>query len=261
MIISAADSKKLIQQIEDSIRNLKRNGGKDAYFNVIYYTEESDLWYNDSELAHFMGDYVVDVSRGASKTVLFMRDFPNIVVKIPMIGELYYTEDEDDFVDWEDEYDVENYHSAELYDEEDDDCSPIVDCDWNYCEVETQIYKIAKELNVQMMLAETDYLCDIFNHPVYIAERCDVVPNYRGRSNSSIKEYRDNAYEMNKITDRNSRITYDDYLCFIEGYGISAAWRIAEFISRFKIYDLHSNNFGYDRNGKIKIIDYSDFNG
>lgn len=44
------------------------------------------------------------------------------------------------------------------------------------------------------------------------------------------------------------------------GYKIWEIAELASFLTKKKIYDLHSENFGWDKEGKFHIIDFSSFN-
>lgn len=117
----------------------------------------------------------------------------------------------------------------------------------NECEMESKIYEAAKRVGCEECFAEVDYLMEYDGVDIYIAEYCDC--------------------DEGEITDR----VYDEYGSDCDSdildYAAEFCWTDSEFravgelIRTFCINDLHCGNWGYDKRGRMKIVDYSGYKG
>lgn len=115
----------------------------------------------------------------------------------------------------------------------------------NECEIESKIYEAAKRIGCEDCLAEVDYLMEYDGVDIYIAERCDCD---EGEISSRVyDEY--GSYSDSDILEYASELCWAD-----EEYDA-----VRELIRTFCINDLHSGNWGYDKKGRLKIVDYSGF--
>ena len=184
-----------------------------------------------------------DWAHGCTKLVLFFKELSDWVVKIPLFGE--YHEEDDSYHDFEhanQNIQIENYN--------------------DYCAVEAYLTKEAYAEELDEMFAKTFYICDINGVPIYIAEKAEGVLNKGGVEYTS----QHSAYEANDLYESyydqlQESSLYDKHYFryFVDQYGAWETERLIQFIVDWNIDDLHLGNLGFDKNGHIKIIDYSGF--
>ena len=206
----------------------------DGFYSRFYYDGcEDEDWYQDFSFECEADSYAY----GCSKMVLFYREFPNIVVKIPFKGEYY----EDDY--WNDFYNSNMFFP--------------IDAENDYCAAEAYVYSEACKCGIEKMFAETRYLFSIDGTPIYISEK---VPNeswnYTWKDKMSSMTIASQLY--NKST-KDCRFSEDSVGLFVDCYSTDDVELLLMFIEDYKIKDLHRGNIGFTKTGKVKLLDYSGF--
>lgn len=178
-----------------------------------------------------------DVRWGASKIVFFYDDLPDWVIKVPFFGT--YNIDTDEYYDF---------------------CRANECGDGNYCQVEADIALDADREGVGACFAHTYYVTCINGIPYYASEKIeDTLLNSDepqvSEASSSAAENLSESYDLYELS------LCDEVLAmFIEQYGETMAENLLKFLYDQELGDFHRNNLGVDAEGRIKIIDYSDYN-
>lgn len=195
----------------------------------------------------------VEVQTGVTKMALF---FPNtdFVVKIPFNGvtqhhcewnneaQQYEETEEPTFVPFE---------FAETKDEADN---------WNYCQVEVELYEEAVHDNVNQFFLETELLTVINDNPIYIQQKAEILAECKDT------DYYEDSYDEDTLSETRKKCKDKDLRCF------NACW-LSDAFSYYKnddkvfdllvfaenyLEDLHSHNLGYV-NGRPVIVDYAGY--
>jgi hypothetical protein len=211
-------------------------------------------------------DYITDeieplsIRNGASKCVLFFKELLKYCVKIPFQG-LEYFEWDDEIHNYDDTPNYMGFHyAADIFRGDAIQYRDSVS-EWDYCDVESFIAEKAIEWGLGDCFALTFYVGDINHYPIYVAEKVDCTygcDHYDFESPT----YKDSYRRAQEIEDEMDLTIVDPKVFgfFIDNYGEETARKLLDFIMYFRIGDLRPNdNIGF-RDGKIKIIDYSDFN-
>lgn len=212
-------------------------------------------WEDSEELAEedyfWLQDHIgaESYAYGVSKLVLFSKN-KDIVYKIPFQGCKSMVYDEDD--EETEEYDITLYDGAnnEFLNEEENPRS------WDYCSIESQLYDEAVEFGINQMFAETRPLTTVNGYPIYVAERC--------KKNKSLREkdFPENSIIQSKKLLKNIYTSLPIvYLAqFIKDWGYDKSLEMLNFIKTYSVHDLHSGNIGLNKDNKVVLIDYSDYN-
>lgn len=198
-------------------------------------------------------DPEVHVNHGMSKMVI-VSSLIDCVIKIPLTG-VYYPEwplDDDDepMYDEEPEYnfDAFAYGGGEYEDD--------------YCAVEYNIYENMLEENpeFEFLLAKTEFYKQINGVKYYLQEKCRCDHDYEWSSktmnSASEKDIEDSR---NIIKECRAFRSLPWCVALVEEYGVDVMKKAVDFIFNAHIDDLHGGNFGFTKNGKPIIIDYSGF--
>ena len=186
---------------------------------------------------------VHEIACGASKTVLFLDGEDDYVIKIPFYGYGSRDEDEDD-VTW--------FNGADLY-------GVDITTEWNYCELESEVYNLALETGVEEFFASTEFLCSIHGIPVYISEKMNNVTEGYDYSSSEAEE-KNWRRAVNFVKENKGTPFSTEYIdALIRGYGEEKVQKLIDFVSSLGISDFHPGNWGYDRNYRIRLLDYSGY--
>lgn len=153
--------------------------------------------------------------------------------------------------------------------EEDDDCefhsalSPLTNEEgWDYCSVEADTYFLAKQEGIDMFFAETRYIGDYNNYPIYVQERCEGVHK---EETDTVKSPAtpDLKRRAEKLQDDLSSIyifTRDFLAAALFVYGEELIKKLNNFIEEYAVGDLHTENYGYQYGTFVPIIyDYSGY--
>lgn len=185
---------------------------------------------------------------GASKSVFFFDEYPDIVFKIPFMGygDVVWDDDEEEYY-----YDTSDLSECFMNTEYSDNNV------WDYCEQEAYVYERAKDYRLEYLFAETIYLCDYNGYPIYIAEKMDEY-SYGDKRNNCTK---DSLAKARKYTHKPSgqRFDLEIIALFITCYGEESFTSLLTFLDNYNIYDFHDKNVGYDKDNNIRLLDYSDF--
>ena len=130
--------------------------------------------------------------------------------------------------------------------------------EWDYCALETAIYRRAKEEGIEQYFAEEEYLGTIDNTPIYAQARCVPMSSVSYDYNSAeYKRKRTSANETCKNLGINcfNAIWIAD---FVDFYGEDELARLSEFLDRYEIGDLRDCNIGYLDDAPI-LFDYSGY--
>jgi len=132
--------------------------------------------------------------------------------------------------------------------------------DWDYCETEELLYKVAERNGIAEYFAQTTYIGDVRGWPIYAQTRACMFRSESSRTARSQKNYskaqRDSANELMK---RNHFYVDEEWLIdFITYYGEQALLTFIKFCDDWFISDLHSGNLGYV-DGVPCLVDYSSF--
>jgi hypothetical protein len=217
---------------------------KDILASVDFEDMYCDDYDSEGHCAEIMTSRLVrDIACGASKAVLFLDGEDDYVIKIPFYG--YGTRDEDeDYVTW--------FNGASL-------CGVDTEPEWNYCELESVVYDLALETGVEEFFASTEFLCHVNDIPVYVSEKMDNITDGYDYSNETeeeeawrravdfVKEHKGASFSTTQIE------------ALIRGYGEEKVERLVDFISNLGVSDFHNGNWGYDKDSRIRLLDYSGY--
>lgn len=203
------------------------------------------------------------VEGGCSKSVFHFKEFKNYVFKIPYIGAAFI---EDGDLEHYEICAAENrvpmyfcFDDVTLYKNANNNGFYPVDAN-DYCATEEYIYRIARKYKVNQMLAKTVFLGFVCGIPVYVSSCAGTPYSPKKQDNETSKI----AKDMIDKSRKEHKYSYSEFYTtecsvFIETYGRKATKRFIEFLYQEKISDLHTDNYGYDALGNLKIIDYSGF--
>lgn len=218
---------------------------------------------------------------GASKCVIICPDYDK-VLKIPYNG--YYESDGHNYdCDCEDssyrtncngECDNCQYSCEVDYEDTlvwEHFCGADTDEDWNYCEVELDKYIKACEDGFGVFLAAVEYFGETKNgYPLYLQEK---VPNIGGDDDVSHKPSEKSMSRAAEINSKDIVCTSGTYhmsktnfstnwlAAAIEHYGEKLTIDFIQYAQDNDLdVDMHSENYGYRKDGSPVILDYSGFN-
>lgn len=217
--------------------------------NVYRYVDDlrfrpEDKW-GDLLEELFFDDFPVFYSKntqysdaGSSKWVLNLKNLPGWVIKVPFQGYRKYKDDE-----YLDEYEEFTFRGAKNE----------VD-DWDYCLRELEVYLEAKERNLEKFFPETLYLGDYHGLPIYAAEEMN--DYYNGNHIDCGLNYSNTVSEQHNFV-----ISAEHVEELLEGGATEEeVHSLLNFFTECDISDFHNGNFGWDEEGHLCFIDFSDFN-
>lgn len=233
--------------------------------DVFGYQDRDDIVYDNIDCYTYEGEELFsDFAYGASKNVLYLnRAHKNkmiqqlankIVIKIPM----RYDECEDEFESADCRLRELNRHYRMIGEEK------YRECNWDYCNAEAEIYRYVDRRGCAEPLAETFYICDVEGYPFYGAEyMSDCDNNYD--SSVSGSEIISSINTHDRLISAAYDYDFDSrnlkfYLAL--SYPVDIVVKLIRIFSDARIYDIYPwRNCGTDDSGRMKIIDYSDYNG
>lgn len=210
---------------------------KNSYLDQWAYVTEDDV---ESILDGSPNE--MDYAYGASKIVLMEED-ADFVFKIPFNGQYERSYDEDDYP--MDDFSFNDFTGA-----------PFGIHEWDYCETETVVYKMAAAAGLAECFAKTEYAGDVDGYPVYIQEKAVIFNLYP--THHSIEENTHTKERCGEMGVSTSGIDICWITDFIEYHGEEMLKKFLEFIVEKNIGDLHTDNIGYIGDRPV-LIDYSDF--
>lgn len=186
-----------------------------------------------------------DFLYGRSKLILKYRDL-DYVLKIPIFRFIDYDEDN--------RLNIHTYTNANE-----------IGIGSDYCMTEADIYDKAIAASVEMFFAGTEYLCDIDRYPIYISQKAhnefictDYLPD-ASMSDEIIKYGQAIGISTNGLFDYDERLAKNFFHENELEYGIDKIYDLLDFFKDTNISDLHSDNVGRDRLGRMIILDYPGF--
>lgn len=215
----------------------------DLFFKDCHFLTEKNLSsflrYIDTSVFHNGYDF----DCGASKLVILPKN-ANFVIKLPLTGRIrsgIYTP-----------------FTGAISKEE----------NWDYCAVELERYKQAKNTGFEECLAKIYLIGYIGDYPIYLQEKADIFSKkfeYNNKidfdtyvkSNKTAKKLysNKNEYLFSKTELFNTPKWITDFYLF---YGEDIFLDFMNFIIKNQWEDLHSDNIGYIKNRPV-LIDYSDY--
>lgn len=228
-------------------------------FYAVWYRDEEDIQENQfDDLAYKI--HAADCSNGITKVCFFFDELTDWVVKIPFFGKKYvdWNEEMEDYdydnIDWEDYIKFNEAlrgfprKVAQRY----------ALNDWNYCAVEEAMYIEAQNYNLDHYLAETRFVVEINDVPIYISRKYDI-DVYDGNDESNIsrdvKDLSGQIY-MHSTSAFTSRPAIE---AFVNYYGEHSISELEDFFRYYNIGDFHAGNIQYNKDMVPVIIDYSGY--
>ena len=198
---------------------------------------------------------------GASKFVLISDAFP-FVVKVSFNG--YWVKDERDEVDEEDEVEHDDdYYFVEFEGANTSKFYKGIHTNDDYCATEAAIYQKMHELGFERFFAKTSFLSCVNHKRIFVQEKVTPYLSVENDVFKSIHTSKEAADLANRIRIPFSAVWIESAIRF---YGLKLTLDFMNFlvsddnIARIIIDDLHSNNYGYRKNGEPCILDYSGYN-
>lgn len=229
--------------------------------HIYIFTSDSLQYGEDLPSQLTIDKHIVSLFCGASQICFFCNDL-NYVVKIPIYyGEETYTDDDGE-------------EKSELYKY----CGALDNNNGsNYCEEAFIRYQQACEYDVNEFFAEIEKVGNWGETPVYVQEKCELFSKRYDESEELFPETksthgltRKEKREIKRLGIRKSQVieycTHNKIKVFnwffqeqlIKQAGASRFLKLMDFIDKFSIDDLHSDNIGYI-NQKCVLIDYASF--
>lgn len=202
---------------------------------ILSENDNKEIVINDEEENFFQG-HKYCVKCGASKIVFIFEDF-NEVIKIPFNGEYYHS------------YRKGNV-TGTYYDGFD-----------NYIEIENEIYQ-RSDRYLKEILLNNKFIFNFGNVPIYIQTK--IFQTFSERlhdKNFKLKDYKDALKQVDKLILKNDNsltvasLPDKRFLADILNYYEDAKFIIPE----IDFDDMHNDNYGYLKNGKPVIFDFSEF--
>lgn len=202
---------------------------------ILSENDNKEIVINDEEENFFQG-YKYYVKCGASKIVFIFEDF-NEVIKIPFNGEYYHS------------YRKGNV-TGTYYDGFD-----------NYIEIENEIYQ-RSDRYLKEILLNNKFIFYFGNVPVYVQTKIFQTFSERlHNENFKLKDYKDALKQVDKLILKNDNsltvasLPDKRFLADILNYYEDAKFIIPE----IDFDDMHNDNYGYLKDGKPVIFDFSEF--
>ena len=235
------------------------------YKNIFtyYYVDEDETEYADF-YSYFLDSYTyIDYDwckNGVTKLCFHFHEFPQYVIKIPFRGKAVVLDNNEGIIS-EDEFLVDPLCACDVYDYEGAAHNGYYDIEdiYDYCEAENYVYDKAIDNCVDEFVASTEYLCSINDIPIYIStyveeeyDESEAKENVQSTSLELAKKYKKKYEYMTPFS-------IVKLALFIQQYGILKAHNFIRFLNNYAVEDFHDGNFGFDEEGKLKLIDYSSF--
>lgn len=125
---------------------------------------------------------------------------------------------------------------------------------WDYCALETEIYDLARQNELDLYFAEvSEWIDPTLRYPIYIQPRCKMLEEDDRFSDQELEKV--STYCHSKDIN-----CFNPYwiLDFISFYGETEFERLSNFLKENNITDLHGGNLGY-LDGCPVIVDYASF--
>lgn len=230
----------------------------------------------DNSYSQLNIDYDIGpIETGATKEVIILTN-EDYVLKIPYAGNIEYIDD-----CTPPEGGCENLECCECEFKENKENIIIFDSansldfseynifldndDWNYCEVELQVYEISKILDIDKCFAAIEYIGDTkYGLPVYTQEKAEKIGFYDVNEDEldknikkTIEDLSSRGQTANQFFQKaNGLIVLSEFLKY---HGLEKFLKLMDFIKNIGLNDLHMGNFGIMSDGRPVLIDYSGY--
>jgi hypothetical protein len=224
--------------VEDRIFNQINEGigycEKKSFYDDVKDTHDVRV----SELCGAM--YSIGFKTGATKMVFIFEEDEDHVYKIPFLG----TKINNNFI---------------MFTEANNN-NPILEkySAWDYCEIESEVYKFAENEGLGDMFAATYKIGTLDNGiPVYYSDRVEELED----DDYEFKNYK-NSKKLSEYINSDGSVDIDDDVIvkLVDCYGKKKVEQLVDFLDELWIGDLLPWNIGKDRNGNVVIFDYSGYN-
>lgn len=204
------------------------------YESDIYYEGMDDGFCPEEELAEMVGASWCE--SGASKIVFSWDDIPEIVVKVPFLGNGIFNADDHLL------YSFDDFYAAPGTDSSD------------YCNAEAEIYAEAAVRELDNFFCSTEFICELYGIKFYASTKA--VSYYEGPR----LDISDNSRKKAQDTDSRELHLTDEFLSILyEQNEEEDVKRLIDFLCDMDANDFHFGNVGYV-DGHFKFLDYSGFN-
>ena len=201
-----------------------------------------------AELQEKLGDDIY-IDSGVSKAVLLIKGL-NKVVKIPF-NSIFDEDSYDEAIKCEEVCEdpkIEDFMFDFEYANTD---NKALTSSWDYCALESCIYELAEEEGLELYFAEEYRYNAKLPWRIYIQTRCEMLE----------EDDRYSDQELSKISTyctKNNLFCFNRYWIadFISAYGEEEFKRLSDFLTKYRIKDLHGGNLGY-LDGLPVLVDYS----
>lgn len=224
-----------------------------SFFDRVLTWTGEDYEYGET-IVNQLSSYVDKVAVGASKLVIALNACPDWVFKIPFQGEYCYYFGKKDYSRFCNVGRDLHLAHRESFDKD----------EWDYCYLESEITEEIEMYNkgIADMFAKTYYLGEYGNVPIYASERCDAdwYTTYLEVKRST--EYAKSIALCSDSADlkaKRGELSIKQQATFIVSHGLVAANALFDFINATNISDFHNGNMAYDKNNKVRLIDYSGY--
>lgn len=182
-------------------------------------------------------DIELDYAYGVSQLCFIIKG-ANEVIKVGFNGMM------DEWDDYDYEKDESNWK---------EEFNPF---DFDYCSKAYEIYDAAYEEGLEMFFAEYKVLGVTFTNDTLWTQT--FVTPISANSESSRKASEDSLKKAQSMSHEKYIPFNNDWLALaIDLYGERKVERLLAFLEDGNIHDFHSGNYGYDREGFPKLLDYS----
>ena len=226
-----------------------------SFFDRVLTWTGEDYEYGDT-IVNQLSTYADNVAFGASKLVVALKACPDWVFKIPFQG-MYYYSDYNGKKDYSRFCDVGKglrlAHRASFDKDE-----------WDYCYLESEITEEIEKYNKNIadMFAKTYYLGEYGNVPIYASERCDAdwyTTYLEVKKSAEYEESKTLCSNSAALRAKRGELSISQQATFVVSHGFAAANALFDFINTTNISDLHNANMAYDKDNKVRLIDYSGY--
>ena len=177
---------------------------------------------------------------GASQ-LCFIEDGANSVYKIPFDGQV------EEWSEYNEETDEDEWHEH------------FAHFQYNYTAKTEEVYNYAEEAELEKFFAEIHVAGYSFNHqPIW--EQQYVTP--RGNQSTSHHPSDDSMRKAKEIAEKRYIQFEKDWTAVcIDMYGLDRFQQLLQFFDEYGLEDFHWNNYGWDKEGRPKLLDYAGYSG
>lgn len=228
---------------------LKEDGEYEYYLSE----DENDLFNIDDFRRILFNNEILNirVASGLTKIVLIPDD-KDYVIKIPITKTGYYDYIEDENGDYrKGEFFVANNSFGD------------------YCSIEEELFNSFED-DIKEIFAETKFITKVNDLPIYIQEKVKTPydkkinqfdPNHYPSDRKSDMEIHHELKVISECSEYSEYNEFQEDYCYdiLVNYGFEFLIKLLQTIDDVGISDLHTGNYGYNKNYKPMIFDYSGY--